>query len=393
MRDSAETLLVILNDILDFSKIEAGGLSLEEEDFDLREVIEDTLELLAEGAHSKGLELAGLLQPNTPTHLRGDSGRIRQILTNLLSNAIKFTKSGEVVVYVAEERRDCHHLTMRFQVLDTGIGIATKAQSQLFQDFAQAEGSTTRKYGGTGLGLAISKRLVELMDGEIGLESELSRGSLFWFTVQLKHPVASISLKQRRADCLRDLKVLVVDDNRTNGRILHYQLSALGLRDDYASSGEEALRLLRAAAASNTPYSLAILDMQMPVMGGLALARIMQSDPTLIQHPKNHADIAGPPAAKSRPARCWDFRMPIQAGEGGKALRLSHSHHGRSLPELQKDGSLPATRELRRPRSSAFMARCEYFWPKTTRCTKNSCFSSWENSAIELISPSMGCRS
>jgi two-component system, sensor histidine kinase and response regulator len=281
VRDSAETLLAILDDILDFSKIEAGKLTLEEEDFDLRQVIEDTLELLAENAHSKGLELAGLLQPNTPTDLRGDSGRIRQVLTNLLGNAIKFTKSGEVVVYVSEERRNSHHLTLRFEVLDTGIGIAAEAQSQLFQDFAQAEGSTTRQYGGTGLGLAICKRLVEMMEGEIGFESELSRGSLFWFTAQLKHPVASISLKQRRVDWLRDIKVLVVDDNRTNGRVLHYQLAALSIRDDYASSAEEALQMLRAAAVSGTPYPLAILDMQMPVMGGLALARIMQSDPAL----------------------------------------------------------------------------------------------------------------
>jgi two-component system, sensor histidine kinase and response regulator len=225
--------------------------------------------------------LAGLLLPNTPTHLRGDSGRIRQVLINLLGNAIKFTKSGEVVVYVSEERRDSHHLTMRFEVLDTGIGIAPEAQAQLFQAFTQAEGSNSRQYGGTGLGLAICQRLVELMNGEIGLLSELSRGSLFWFTAQLKHPVASISLKQRHADCLRDLKVLVVDDNRTNGRILHYQLAVLNMHDDYASSAEEALQMLRAAAAAGTPYPLAILDMQMPTMGGLALARIMQSDPAL----------------------------------------------------------------------------------------------------------------
>jgi two-component system sensor histidine kinase/response regulator len=281
VRESAERLLVILNDILDFSKIEAGKLSLEEEDFDLREIIEDTLELLAESAHSKGLELAGLLQPNTPTHLRGDSWRIRQVLTNLLGNAIKFTKSGEVVVYVSEERRDAHHLTMRFEVLDTGIGIAAEAQAPLFQAFAQAEGSSSRQYSGTGLGLAICQRLVELMKGEIGLRSELSHGSLFWFTAQLRHPVASIRLKQRPADCLRAIKVLVVDDNRTNGRILHYQLSGLNMHDDYASSAEEALQMLRAAAVAGTPYPLAILDMQMPTMSGLALARIMQSEPAL----------------------------------------------------------------------------------------------------------------
>ena len=277
---SADLLLTILNDILDFSKIEAGKLSLGEEDFDLRQVIEDTLELLAKNAYAKGLELAGLLPPETPTHLRGDPGRIRQILTNLIGNAIKFTESGEVVVQVSEESRDAIHVTIRLQIMDTGIGIAPETQARLFQAFTQADGSTTRKYGGTGLGLAISKRLVEMMDGEIGIESKLGCGSLFWFTVKLKHPVAPISLKHLRADSLAKIKVLVVDDNATNGRVLHYQLAGLNMPDEYASSGEKALRMLRTAATAGTPYRLAILDMQMPDMDGLALARVMQSDPT-----------------------------------------------------------------------------------------------------------------
>jgi two-component system, sensor histidine kinase and response regulator len=278
---SAESLLTILNDVLDFSKIEAGKLSLAEEDFDLRQVIEDTLELLAENAHTKGLELAGLLLPNSPTRLRGDAGRIRQVLTNLVGNAVKFTESGEVVVHVSEECKDAHHATMRFEILDTGIGIARETQERLFQAFTQADGSTTRKYGGTGLGLAICKRLVEMMQGQIGVESEPGRGSLFWFTVKLKHPVWPISLNQRRPDSLADLKVLVVDDSHANGRVLHYQLTALNMRDEYASSGEEALHMLRTAASAGIPYCLAILDMQMPEMDGLELARVMQSDPTL----------------------------------------------------------------------------------------------------------------
>ncbi len=279
---SAESLLTILNDILDFSKIEAGKLSLVEEDFDLRQVIEDTLELLAKTAQAKGLEVAGLLPPNTPTRLRGDAGRIRQVLTNLIGNAIKFTERGEVSLQVSEERRDAHHVTLRFQVLDTGIGIAPEIQTRLFQAFTQAEESTTRKYGGTGLGLAICKRLVEMMEGEIGVVSQPNRGSLFWFTVRLKHSVAPISLKQRRMDSLTKMKVLVVDDNATNGRVLHYQLAALDMRDDYAPSGEKALHMLRTAIASGDPYRLAILDMQMPGMDGLGLARAMQSDPILL---------------------------------------------------------------------------------------------------------------
>jgi PAS domain S-box-containing protein len=278
---SAESLLTILNDILDFSKIEAGKLSLVEEDFDLRQTMEDTLELLAENAHTKGLELAGLLPPGAPTHLRGDAGRIRQVLTNLIGNAIKFTDSGEVVVHVSEEYRDADHVTMRFQVLDTGIGIAPGTQPRLFQAFTQADGSTTRKYGGTGLGLAICKRLVQMMEGEIGVESELGRGSLFWFTVRLKFAQAPISLRRRRAENLAGVKALIVDDNPTNGRVLHYQLAALNMPNEYASSAEKALQMLRTAVTSGAPYDLAILDMQMPGTDGLALARAMQSEPAL----------------------------------------------------------------------------------------------------------------
>ena len=278
---SADGLLGILNDVLDFSKIEAGKLSLVEEDFDLRQVIEDTLELLAENAHAKGLELAGLFPPDTPSRLRGDAGRVRQVLTNLVSNAVKFTESGEVAVQVSEESRDTHQITMLFKVIDTGIGISAEAQSRLFEAFSQADGSTTRKYGGTGLGLAICKRLVEMMGGEIGLESELGRGSVFWFTARFKHALAPIRVRQRHLDGLRGSKVLVVDDNLTNGRVLHYQLAAFDMRDDYASSAEKALIMLRAAVEGGVPYRLAILDMQMPKMDGLTLAQLMEDDPVL----------------------------------------------------------------------------------------------------------------
>jgi two-component system, sensor histidine kinase and response regulator len=278
---SAEALLGILNDVLDFSKIEAGKLSLSEEDFDLRQVLEDTLELLAESAHAKGLELAGLFPPDTPARLRGDAGRIRQVLTNLVSNAIKFTENGEVAVHVSEECRDIDQITLRFEVIDTGIGIEAEAQSRLFEAFSQADGSTTRKYGGTGLGLAICKRLVGMMGGEIGLESELGRGSVFWFIARFKHALAPVRLRQRRPDGLRGSKVLVVDDNMTNGRVLHYQLAALDMHDEYASSAEKALTMLRAAVESGVPYRLAILDMQMPEMDGLTLAQRMEADPAL----------------------------------------------------------------------------------------------------------------
>jgi two-component system, sensor histidine kinase and response regulator len=278
---SAEGLLGILNDVLDFSKIEAGKLSLSEEDFDLRQVLEDTLELLAESAHAKGLELAGLFPPDTPARLRGDAGRIRQVLTNLVSNAVKFTEEGEVAVQVSEESRDAHQITLRFEVIDTGIGIAAETQSRLFEAFSQADGSTTRKYGGTGLGLAICKRLVEMMGGEIGVQSKLGRGSVFWFTTRFKHALAPIRVRQQHLDGLRGSRVLVVDDNVTNGRVLHYQLAGLEIRNEYASSAEKALTMLRAAVESGVPYRLAILDMQMPEMDGLTLAQRMQADPAL----------------------------------------------------------------------------------------------------------------
>ncbi|MDQ3636375.1 MAG: PAS domain S-box protein, partial [Actinomycetota bacterium] len=279
VRMSAENLLSIINDILDFSKVEAGKLDLETIDFDLCTTAENVVGLLAERAHGKGLELASSVEPGVPTLLRGDPGRLGQVLTNLLGNAIKFTERGEVALGIGlvEDGQDA--AVVRFEVTDTGIGMTDEQRSRLFRAFTQADASTTRRYGGTGLGLAISKRLVEMMGGEIGVESEPGEGSTFWFALPLKkQPAGAQAMPEPSAD-LRGLRVLAVDDNETNRRILCKQTSAWGMESASAEGGAQALRTLRSAAREGRHYDLAILDMQMPGMDGIELARKIRADP------------------------------------------------------------------------------------------------------------------
>jgi two-component system sensor histidine kinase/response regulator len=284
VRLSGENLLAIINDILDFSKIEAGKMELEDTDFDLGMVVEEAIGLHAERAHTKGLELANLIEQDVPSALRGDPGRLTQILTNLLSNAIKFTDEGEVVLHVGLGHEDPERdgsAVLRFEVKDTGIGMTEEQRGRLFQSFTQADASTTRRYGGTGLGLAISKQLVELMGGEIGVESESGVGSTFWFEVPFaKGSEGARSAPTRRAE-LRDLRVLVVDDNETNRKILHHQVTSWGMSSGMSANGQQAMEMLRRAAGSGEPYDLAILDMQMPGMDGMQLARTIKAEPEL----------------------------------------------------------------------------------------------------------------
>jgi PAS domain S-box-containing protein len=279
---SARALLNVINDILDYSKMEAGKMTLEVIDFALLSVVESTAEIVAVKlrAREKDLSLLTFVDPGIPPLLRGDPGRLRQILLNLTSNAVKFTKRGEVVLRATLAAEDDTHVTVRFEVSDTGIGLSEEDRKKLFQPFVQVDGSTTRKYGGTGLGLSICKRLVELMGGEIGVESEAGKGSTFWFTVRFERSAAAAELPAPRAD-LQGLRVLVADGSATEREILCSYLLAWGVEGDSAASGEEALAVLRRAAATGDPYDAAILDLALPGIDGFELARIIQSDPAI----------------------------------------------------------------------------------------------------------------
>lgn len=281
IRQSGGDLMTIINDILDFSKAEAGKLELERTDFDLLHAMEDVLELLAESAAVKGLELMGLMHPDTPTGLQGDPGRLRQILTNLVGNAIKFTHTGQVVVEAACEAETLETVLIRFTVTDSGIGIPPEAQASLFQAFTQADASTTRQYGGTGLGLAISQQLVGMFQGKIGVESTPGQGSAFWFTVKL----ARGTIAHRDGACegpgLQGHRVLCVSGHATYRSILEQQLGAWGLYVDTQPDSARALYALQTACNHETPYQLAIVDQNLPSMTGAELVRVIRADPHL----------------------------------------------------------------------------------------------------------------
>ncbi len=277
---SAENLLVIINDILDFSKIEAGKLELEEAALNVPAVADDVGRILAATAHAKGLELLVDVHPEVPPSLLGDVVRIKQVLLNLGSNAVKFTSEGEVVIRVSLLHENGERVALRFEVVDMGIGIAPADQQRLFRAFTQADSSTTRKFGGTGLGLAISRQLVELMGGELGLISAPGEGSTFWFELSLRR---AESAPPSEGVCdphdLRGRRALVVDDNATNRRILRQQLLSWGVEPVEAADGLQALELAAAASAAGQGFDLGVIDLNMPDMDGIELARLLKADP------------------------------------------------------------------------------------------------------------------
>jgi signal transduction histidine kinase/DNA-binding response OmpR family regulator len=295
VRFSADALLAVINDILDFSKIEAGKMTIEPIPYDLCVEVEEVANLLSAKAEEKGIELVIRYAPGAPRSVIGDPGRLRQIILNLAGNAIKFTERGHVLIDVetvetnvengAENKAEngdttASETTFRISVHDTGIGIPLEKQASLFKKFSQADSSTTRRFGGTGLGLAISKKLVELMGGAIGVSSVPGQGSTFWFTLRLPLDRAAPAIPSHAVD-LTGYRMLVVEDNEVNRRILREQLRSREIRFEIAGSGAEGLKLLRAAGRSGDPYRVAMLDFMMPEMDGEMLGRAIKGDPVL----------------------------------------------------------------------------------------------------------------
>ena len=278
---SADTLLTVINDILDYSKIEAGRIDLEEIEFNVRNTIDTVVDMMSLRAEEKGLEFNYLVDQKIPTMLKGDPGRLKQVMLNLVNNAIKFTEKGEVFINAELQKEDAESMTMKISVIDTGIGIPESARGNLFKSFSQVDASTTRKYGGTGLGLAISKNLVELMDGTISVDSSPGRGSAFSFTVTMKKGRKLTEISLDKCFDLTSKRILIVDDNATNRFVLREQMKSWGCSYEEAKDGPEALEMLSAATEQKNPYHIVLVDMMMPGMDGETLGRKIMEDQRL----------------------------------------------------------------------------------------------------------------
>ncbi len=357
VKNSAEALLAVINDILDFSKIEVGRLELEAIPFSLRRCLEDAISTLALRAHQAGLELACHVAPDVPDALRGDPLRLRQVIVNLVGNAIKFTEKGEVIVQVemgeANEADPDRPLTLHFAVRDTGIGIPPEKQQVIFEAFAQADTSTTRRHGGTGLGLTISLKLIELMGGRIWVESEVGRGSTFHFTARFApEPSADVPIIAPRVPELEGLRVLVVDDNANNRRILSELLTSWGMKPTSVEDGPLALEALTSAAEAGEPYPLVLIDANMPGMDGFTLATRIERDANLAGATVMMLTSSEQPGDAKR---CRELGVaayltkPVRQAELRRAMLEAMSRSGSERPKQACFGRPPET-ALPRPR-------------------------------------------
>jgi len=338
---SADSLLGVINDILDFSKIEAGKLDLDPDEFNLQDGVDEVMKALSLRADQKGLELAYYLRPGVPEIVIGDLGRLRQILVNLVGNSIKFTEKGEVIVRVDVDSATDRDILLHFSIRDTGIGVPVDKQKRIFESFTQADGSTTRKYGGTGLGLSISSHLVEMMGGDIWVESpvevspgQMCSGSMFHFTVRFELPLAPMSRAQPiELSLLQDLPVLIVDDNATNRKILEVQLTNWGMKPTQVEGAQSAMLAIKNADAAGDPFQLALLDFNMPAMNGLELAQRLRSK-------AGYNDLKLLIMSSSiyhNPARCRELgvdaslQKPVNASELLNVIRTVLGSGGRSV--------------------------------------------------------------
>ncbi|QBE67083.1 response regulator [Pseudoduganella lutea] len=354
VKRSGDHLLVLINDILDFSKVEAGKLTVEYIHFNFRELLDDIDYVFSPQAQAKGLALEFAIAHDIPVAVIGDPNRLRQVIVNLLGNAIKFTDAGRITVRIAVTGEDAQSVGLRVEVHDTGVGVSCDARTRIFDSFSQADGSTTRKHGGTGLGLAISKQLVELMGGAIGVDNALVRGSIFWFTVRFDKRLVDVDDASFNQKTTKGLRALVVDPGTDARAALESQLARWHLKPDSAGTADEALRMLRAGVDCGQPYDVALLDMELPQIGGLALAAEIKGDAALapvrlllLSTEHNAADTvqrreAGVAFQLIKPARPSDLYdcivTPLRASEG---MRTASPPQPDLLPQLLSQSLVP----------------------------------------------------